>query len=176
MSIFKHFSVVSTKFEFGNKKRLDFHDSSWEAIFEKHQTWTKYAILEQLALALCVYCKVEDKLFVCLKTKTLSCINKKQITTLLLCLNTYGLTSSFWTYYSLQNSIQQLLKDRLWQPNDWSVKFCHQMFLMQCLSSTCWKLFFYGFKTIEYLLNVFSSNAASKVSFIIFIKLMLSNS
>ena len=71
----------------------------------------------------------------------------------------------------------------LWQSNDLSTILCHQSFLAQCLLSTCWKplpflesiwFFFYDFKTIEYLINLFNSKAASKVPFIIFIALMVS--
>ena len=48
---------------------------------------------------ICVYCREEDKLFLCIKT-TPSCIHKKKSNkTLLLRLVTYDLTSNFWIYF-----------------------------------------------------------------------------
>ena len=45
-------------------------------------------------MCMCVYRKVKDELPVCLKTKILTCIPKKEIETLHLRLNIYDLTSS----------------------------------------------------------------------------------
>ena len=44
----------------------------------------------------CVYCREEDKLFVCIKTTLYS---QKKIKTLYLRLNAYDLTSNFWIYF-----------------------------------------------------------------------------
>ena len=48
MNIVKHFSVESIKFEFGNKKRLNFNDFLRQAIFKIFRIWTKEAILERI--------------------------------------------------------------------------------------------------------------------------------
>ena len=128
--------------------------------------------------------------------------SRKEIKTLHLRLNTYDLTSNFWIYSSFPlnfhptpleryaSGLQSFVTMPLWQSSSFSIMFCHHvsmMFLVHCLSSTCWKLlsfsesiqffFFHDFKIIEYLINLFNSNAAtSRVPFIIFISLMVSNS
>ena len=102
---------------------------------------------------------------------------KKEIKTLLLRLNSYDLKSNFWIYFSLSKMICNNVPLTVQRPEHNAVSF-----LVQCLLSTYWKLlpflesicfFFYDFITIEYLINLFNSKAASGSPLIIFIALMV---
>ena len=141
----------------------------------------------------CVYCRVEDKLSVCSKA-ALSCIQKKKLK-LCFCVWTHmtwprisesTFPSKIPSYNSWETAqlSKMLLSKILWQSNDLSTILCHQSFLVQCLLSTYRKLFlflesiwlflFYDFQTIEYLISLFSSKAASRAPLIIFIASMVS--
>ena len=92
-----------------------------------------------------LYCRVEDKLSVCIKTKTHSFILKKKLNfaftfehawfdlvflNILLPLKFYSITLERQAIY-----LKCFLTMPLWQSNDLSTMFCHQNFLVQCLLS-----------------------------------------
>ena len=71
----------------------------------------------------------------------------------------------------------------LWQSSNLVVTFCHQSFLLHCLSLSYWKLrpfleiilfFSYDFKNTEHLINLVNSNAASREPLIIFVASIVS--
>ena len=104
---------------------------------------------------------------------------KKGIKTLLLRLSSYDLTSNLqifpskiWSLNSwkIAQLSKMLLRISLWPSNGLSIMLCHQSFLVQCLSSTYWKLLAF----LESIWSVFNSKAASRVPLIIFIALMVS--
>ena len=135
-----------------------------------------------------LYCRVEDKLFVCIKTKTHSFILKKKLNfaftfehawfdlvflNILLPLKFYSITLERQAIY-----LKCFLTMPLWQSNDLSTMFCHQNFLVQCLLSIFFKpsslyreylTFFREFETMECLMSLFNSKVASRVPPIIFI-------
>ena len=97
----------------------------------------------------CVYCRVQNKFSVCIKT-TSSCIQKKKLK-LCFCIWTRMTwprisESTFPSKISSHNSwktaqlSKMIMKVSLWQSNDLNTMLCHQSFLVQCLLSTYWKL------------------------------------
>ena len=128
----------------------------------------------------CVYCREEDKLFVCIKT-TPSCIQKKKLK-LCFCVWTrmtwLRISESFFTSKILSHkswktahssNIKYFATMPLWPSSDLSTMLCHYSFLVQCLLSTCKLLAF-----LESIWSVFNSKAASRVPLTIFIALMVS--
>ena len=147
----------------------------------------------------CEDCRVEDKFFVCIKTKSPRCIHKTkqnnnnknwnaafafkhlwldlQIRNLL-----FPLKFHQTTLERHPNDLKYFVTMSLWQPNDLSTMLCRKSFLVQCLLSTCWKLyhflesvwfFFYDFHTMVYLMSLCNWKA-TRVPVIIFIALMAS--
>ena len=126
-----------------------------------------------------VCCREEDKLSVGNKA-TLSCIWKKKLK---LCFWVW--TRMAWprisepafpskiaynkSWKTAQN-LKYFVTMSLWQFNDLSPMLCHQIFLVQCLLLTYWKLPAF----LESIWSVFSSKAPSRVSLVIFIALMVS--
>ena len=97
-----------------------------------------------------MYCREEDKLSVCIKT-TPSFIQKKEIKTLLFAFQQLLLYLEFMNlrfpikYHP--TTLERHLNYPKWfatmsvsQSNNLSTILCHQSFLVQCLSSTYWKL------------------------------------
>ena len=112
----------------------------------------------------CVYCIVEDKLSVCMKFKTPSCIPKKKLK-LFICTwitmtwsriseSTFPSKISSHNSWRQSNYLKCFVVISLWQPKDLNTIICHQSFLVHCLLLNCWKLlaflesmlfFFYDF-------------------------------
>ena len=128
----------------------------------------------------CMYCREEDKLFVCIRT-TPSCIHTKKLK-LCFCVWTHMTwrrvsESTFPLKYhstTLERQLKYLKSFAtmcLWQSNDLSTMLCHQSFLVQCLFSTYWEVLpfvesIWYFTIIKYLISLFSSKAASRVPLI----------
>ena len=161
-----------------------------ETTFFSHnwQCWKTY-FCNLLSFNICVYCRVEDKLSACLKTKTASCIAKKKLK---ICICVWApMTWPRSSEYALFSEVPSTIFERhpnylkcfvtipLWQPNGSGIRFCRQDFLVQCLPSTYSKLlpflesiwfFFNDFKIMEYIrfIRLFNSNATSRLPFINF--------
>ena len=99
-----------------------------------------------------VHCRVEDKLSAFIKT-TPSCIQKKKLK-----LHFSIRTHTTWPWFSVSTSpskvssrnswktaqlSKMICNNSLWQSNDLSAVLCHQSFLVQCVLSTYWKLFWF---------------------------------
>ena len=140
----------------------------------------------------CVYSREEDKLSACIKT-TPSCIEKKKskfcfciwtrMTWPLISESTFPSRISFHNSWKTAELSKMLFNNDPLTVQRFELNALSPEFLGQCLLSTYWKLlpflesiwfFFYDFWTIEYLISLFNSKAASRVHFIILIALMVS--
>ena len=117
--------------------------------------WTSY-------LDMCLSCRVEDKLSVCLKTITPSCILKKKSKLCIYVWTSATLPQSSLIYLknlSFLNYLKFFVTIPFWQPNELEMMFCNQKSLGRSLPSPVESPFL-----LES--NLFNSNAASRHSLI----------
>ena len=94
------------------KKRLNFHDFSWQEIFKIFQIWTKYAILERISLYISFFeTFVSNRSFICNHHQTTEC--------------SYHVAYAFQsesTFYSCLNVKELLAQNR---SDIWSLSDCN---------------------------------------------------